>query len=202
MPSDASNWATLAAPPIAAMSAVFATQIFTVWRDRHQRKAQAAYMAMHLAVILEWYATACSELISRNERAQPPPDDEPTPVEAELPELPSYPSYPEGWRSIDRQLAGRCLNFPNKIHESRIAIEHAIEFLDYDEVGEGVTEQAAQRGLEAWKLATALRRRHGLEKAEVSWDYSKHLEETLSAAKKARSERQESSGLFFKGMAA
>jgi hypothetical protein len=196
MPSDVSNWATLAAPPIAAMSAVFATQIFTAWRDRHQRKAHAAYMAMHLAVILEWYATACSEQISRDERAQPPPDDEPTPVKAELPDLPSYPGYPEGWRSIDRKLAGKCLNFPNRIHESRLIIEQATEFLNWeDEVGDVVVEEVAQRGFEAWRLATALRQRHGLEKAEVNWDYSKHLEETLSAAKKARSERENPQGL-------
>ena len=114
-------------------------------------------------------------------------------MEAGLPDLPSYPGYPEGWRSIDRRLAARCLNFPNKIHESRLAIGHAIEFLDDDEIGGVVTEEVAQRGLDAWQLATALRQRHGLEKADVSWDYPKHIEETLSAARKAKAERQQSS---------
>jgi hypothetical protein len=45
----------------------------------------------------------------------------------------------------------RSLQERNERSVARIEIiSHAIEFLDYDDVGEGVTEQAAQRGLEAW----------------------------------------------------
>ena len=83
----------------------------SIYRDSHHRKLQAAYMAMRLAVILEFYASACAHFIQENANVQPPPPTEEFPEwTVELPELPAYPDDADGWRAIDRTLAGRCLN--------------------------------------------------------------------------------------------
>ncbi len=45
-------------------------------------------------------------------------------------------------------------------------INSTIEY-SMDDVGDTPDEQAAEGGLEAWKLAVALRRRHGVEDADT-----------------------------------
>jgi len=76
-----------------------------------------------------------------------------------------------------------------------------------DDLGDTLDEQAAGCGLEARKLAAALRRKHqavlwrtlatairlkhGVGEVNTGWDYAEHLESTLRRAEKAKEERRE-----------
>ncbi|HEX5078202.1 MAG TPA: hypothetical protein VFV80_03560 [Geminicoccaceae bacterium] len=121
------------------------------WAASSKKKDHASYLALRLAVLLESYATACSDFISENAHAEQGPDDRLPHWNTSLPEMPPYPEDDDGWRAIDRRLAGRVLNLPNRIHVSQNIIAWTFELND-DELGETLDEQAAARGLEAWKL--------------------------------------------------
>lgn len=174
------DWATIGKTALGAgVGTALVQGLLAIYRDRRNRKSHAAYMAMRLAVTLEFYAKACADFIQENANVQPPPPDEEYPSwKAELPELPAYPDDADGWRAIDCALAGRCLNLRNKIHASQGLIDETIEY-NMDALGDTLEEQAAARGLEAWKLALALRRKHGVGKADMVWDYVETLERTL-----------------------
>lgn len=147
-------------------------------------------MAMRLAVILESHATSCADFIQSNSNAEQPPDDEFPSWDTGLPELPSYPDDADGWRAIDRKLAGRCLSLRNKLAASQSVIEAVIKYT-MDELGDTLDEHAAKRGLEAWHLAVALRDEHDVEEVDTEWDYVDGLHSALQKVEKARRRRQE-----------
>jgi hypothetical protein len=186
------DWGTVAKSFVGAgFGTAVVTGVLSLYRDRRHRSSQAAYMAMRLAVALEFYTLACADLISNNSNAERRPNEEFPDWTFGLPELPPYPDDAEGWRAIDRKLAGRCLNLRNKIHGSQRIIgatwEHASESL-----GDTLDEQAAERGLEAWQLAVALRHRHGVEEVDAVGENPEYLETVLRSAQKAKKERDES----------
>jgi hypothetical protein len=179
------DWATIVKTIVGAGIGAASAQ----WlRDSRHRKRQAAYMAMRLAVVLEAYAISCSLLIVTNETAEPPPDRD-FGGSAALPELPPYPDDDDGWRAVDRKLAGRCLSLRNRIRESQTFIGWTIEFNDYD-LKEEVYKQVADRGLEAWQLANEMRSKHGVESAKHVWDPLSHLESAQQRVERRRKERQ------------
>ena len=145
---------------------------------------------VRLAVLLESYANACSDFISENAHAEPGPDDRLPDWNASLPKLSPYPVDDEGWRAIDRRLAGRALNLPNRIHASQTGITWTIELSD-EELGETLDEEAAARGLEAWKLAAELRRAYNIEAVEIAWDFPEMLENTLAKAQREKQRNDE-----------
>jgi hypothetical protein len=189
------NWAMLTTAAIgpffgAGFGTALIQAVLPFYRDRRQRKSQAAYMAMRLAITLEFYAWACSTFNANNANAQPDPDSEFPAWDVTLPELPPFPDDADGWRAIDRGLAGRCLNLRNKIHGSQAMINDIIEHALYD-LGNTVARQGAARGLEAWKLAVELRRKHDVEEADTVWNYPGELERTLRQAEKEERESRE-----------
>jgi hypothetical protein len=156
-------------------------------RDHYERKRRAAYMALRLAVFLEAYAVACADFIS--EDSEPPiADDEYPNRTTQLPQPPEYPDDPDGWRAIDGPLAGKCLNLPAKIRGSQRVINSEIEHMFYDHLDDTLDEQAAERGLEAWRIAAALRRTYAVEAVETVWDYAGGLEHSLAHVKQKRAE--------------
>lgn len=172
------------------------------WRTASVRnKAHAGYLALRVAVLLESYAYACSEFISDNGAAPHLPDQEFPEWDTSLPELAPYPDDADGWRAMDRNLAGRILGFPNKVRSSqgiiRLTIEHTLE-----DLGEALDEQAAERGLEAWQLAEELRERYRIPAADVVWSYAKNLQAALDGAKKAQAERAEKQAHYLAELAA
>lgn len=172
------------------------------WRTASTKsKANASYLALRLAVILEGYAYSCSEFISDNGAAPHLPDNEFPEWDTSLPELPHYPDDADGWRAMDRNLAGRVLGFPNKVRSSRGIIRLTIEHTPED-LGETLDEQAAERGLEAWQLAEELRRTYNIPAADVVWSYAENLQAALDAAKKAQAERDERHAKFLEELAA
>ena len=181
---DTTGWDWLASGAKVAFGAGIGTAIVQVglalYRDHYQKKSHAAYMAMRLAVTLEAHAAACLDLIARNNAEEPHPDGQFT-GSATLPVVAPYPDDAEGWRAIDRELAGRCLSLPLKIHANQVEIGWTGTFVeeDWDHVGVIVERMAAGRGLDAWELATALRFRHKIEKADEALNCSVRLTEVL-----------------------
>ena len=166
--------------------------LFVMHRDGRQRKAHAAYMAMRLAVILEAHTAACLEFIGRNDAEQPHPTGRFT-GGVVLPLVEPYPDDAEGWRAIDRGLAGRCLGLPLKIRANQVAIGWTGVFDDddWENVGDIVKEMASSRGLDAWELAKAIRSKHNIEKADKALDYSDQLTANLEKAQQAKANQRE-----------
>jgi hypothetical protein len=105
------DWSTLVQTFVGAgVGTAVVTGLISIYRDHRHKKSQAAYMAMRLAVVLEAVAADCSDLIADNATARQSADEQFPDWKTKLPELPPYPDDAEGWRAIDRKLAGRCLN--------------------------------------------------------------------------------------------
>ena len=191
------DWSTLIQTFVGAgVGTAAVTGLISIYREHRHKKAQAAYMAMRLAVELEAFAADCSNLIASNSIAEQGPDQQFPDWNTEMPEIAPYPDDPEGWRAIDRKLAGRCLNFRNKIVGSRSAIAATVE-LSIDDLENELNEHIAARGLEAWQLAAALRRRHSVEDADVVWSFAGQLEETLRKAEKTKEDRAKAQSSIF-----
>jgi hypothetical protein len=107
-----------------------------------------------------------------------PPDEQYPNLTTSLPELSSYPEDIEGRRALNQTLAGRCLNFPNKMSGSKV-IRSTINYV-MDDPGDTLDLEAARRSLEAWSLACELQEKYGLGGAEPLWDYAKGLAETIA----------------------
>jgi hypothetical protein len=184
------DWATLGNTFVGAgVGSALVQALFSFLRERSQTKKQGAYLALRLAVTLEFFALACADFISENGNAETPPDHEFPDWTVKLPELPVLPDDADGWLAIDRPLADRCLNLRNKIHASQKVIDGTGEFTP-DELGDTLDEEAAARGLEAWKLALELRRKHRLTPADTVYDFAERLEGVLreTGMKKQRRE--------------
>ncbi len=54
-----------------------------------------------------------------------------------------------------------------------------------EELGGVLDEQTAKRGLDAWRLSVALRKRHAVESVEPEWHYAEHLEAKLKVTTEA-----------------
>ena len=119
-----------------------------------------------------------NQKIMTNSCQETPPDEQYPHWTISLVELSSYPEDTEGWRALNQKLAGRCLNFPNKMSGSKV-IRSTINY-DMDDPGDPLDLEAARRGLEAWSLACELQEKYGLGGAEPPWDYAKGLAETFA----------------------
>jgi hypothetical protein len=93
--------------------------IFVIHRDHRQGKAQAAYMAMRLAVTLESYAVACCDFVGKNDVAEYDHERGHPDWDTTLPTLVPYPDDAEGWRAIDHDLAEKCLILPLNANSGR-----------------------------------------------------------------------------------
>jgi hypothetical protein len=60
----------------ASMGSALVQGIFSLVAERRKRRGQATYLAMRLAVLLDAYGQACSDMIDRNRSAEIPPDRE------------------------------------------------------------------------------------------------------------------------------
>jgi hypothetical protein len=173
----------------AGLGSGVAQALLPIYRERRMRRKQAAYMAMRLAIVLENFAWACADLIQANQNARTPANAKYPCREIALPELLAYPEDVDGWRAIAPKLAARVLGLRNKLHESKSTILNTAEF-NKEELGWLLHEKAASRGLEAWRIAVDLRKTHGIEPAELEWDYRDYLRRTLDTAVKQREEHR------------
>jgi hypothetical protein len=148
-----------------------------LWREHVKRKsdaskqeAEASYLALRLAAILEGYAYTCGDLVRTNmmhqlglRMSQDYPEfkkgNHPA-LNCKLPDLPPFPE--EGWHSIDLKLAGRALDLRNHIADSQGVINVADWAFTDDGLFKEINKHAMARGKEAWDTAKDLRSRHGL----------------------------------------
>lgn len=155
---------------------------------------------MRLAVSLEAYASSCLDFIYKNSNAQRHPDEQYPDWDVSLPDVSPYPDDTDGWKALDRRLAGECLNLRNKVHESQGLINSTIEYTP-DDLEYELDRQAAKRGLEAWRLAARLRTQHGVEPADTEWDVAGELERKLKRAEDADRQSRERSSELMEAMA-
>lgn len=161
--------------------------LFKVWGERSRRTAQATYLAMRLAVLLDAFGLACSDMITRNANAEPPPGEE-HPHWEPFPELPSYPEDSEGWVALHRALAIRCLRLRTSIHSSKGVLRGTAEYSE-DDLGDAINQQAAWLGLQARGIADDLHRGYDLQSA--GGEYASSLEEVWNQATKAMQDRRQ-----------
>ena len=159
-----------------------------IWRDGRKKSADSTYLAVRLTVILEAYAAACADLISRNNMAEIWINDDLPRWDIRLPTLTAFPDDGDGWKALDPNLASECLGLRNKIDGSQGMISETIEH-DEMEIGRSVQMQASERGLEAWSLAQRLRKAHRLRPVELVFRYDDFLKKEIERAK-AREKRR------------
>jgi hypothetical protein len=184
---------------LSALLTQLLTGIREGWAARRRTRAQAGYHALRLAVVLEAYANMCAAFLAKNSNAQTRDGEQFPDWDITLPKLPPYPEDAEGWHAIDLKLAARALNLRNRIDGSQGVIHSSIEYTE-DELEHDLDEQAAARGLEAWDLAVAFRRKHGLEQVDLVWDYVEGMRATLASAIATKKEiRERSAALMAAG---
>jgi hypothetical protein len=160
-----------------------------VLRDRRERADRAGYMAMRLAVQLERFASDCADLILKNKEAPHPPDREFPDWDIHLPAIGDYPSDAEGWKSIDRRLAGKALDLPNRIMGSQSIIFSVAQYSEHDLCDE-TTIQAGDRAAEALEIAKGLRTKHNVRTEVPVWDYESTLSTERAEVLQAREEER------------
>jgi hypothetical protein len=173
---------------------------YTLYKDHRAKQDHAVYLALRIAVTLEAYASSCLDLIFRNSSMQDPPDRPYPDWDGGLPELPNYPEDLEGWRSMKRELVARALNFRNKIDGSQGLLNSAAEFGNGEDLIHEIDEQAASRGIEAWEIATSLRKEYSLMPSEVIFDYPSVLRSRLAEAIATKAELQRRQSEMIKAM--
>jgi hypothetical protein len=196
------DWPTIVKGAFGAGLGTVGVQV--VWpliQERRAKKDRAAYLALRVAVTLEAYASDCLDLIFENASLPEPPDQ---PYPDWNPILPKEPSYPvddhDGWRSMTRSLVTRCLNFPNKVRGSQGMIRSTVEYGYGDELSDVIEEHAALRGIEAWEIATSLRKEYHLPPSEAIFDYVEALRARLNIALGGKAAREESQAAMTKAM--
>lgn len=158
-----------------------------IWRDGRKKSADSTYLAMRLAVILEAYTEACTNLLSRNQSAWLAPDGDFPEWETLFPKLPSYPEDGDGWKAMPPHLASACLNLHSRVAGSQSLIREVVE---HDEKGihRAVSKEACARGLEAWSLAVQLRSVGKLPSADTVFDFRGYLDRVSIRLREQQSE--------------
>jgi hypothetical protein len=154
----------------------------TFYRESSRKTESAAYLALRVAVLLEAFASECCDFYFDNANAQEPPN-EPYPAwRTVLPTPPQLPDDTEAWRAMDRGLVAKCLNFPNRVRASQNTIASTIEYT-MDDLEYILDEQASARGVEAWEIASSLRKTYKLDRADMVFDFDKVLRKVLKTSR-------------------
>ncbi|MEI9403548.1 hypothetical protein [Mesorhizobium argentiipisi] len=143
--------------------------------ERWTRKTKADFLALRIAVMLETFTDQCAQLVYDNEYAEEFPDEPLPNWSITLPTFEPWPDDIDGWRSLDQNLVGRCLNFRSERDRQQRVLRDAIEYVE-DDAEKHVAIVAADIGLAAWGLAEALRTEHGLLASQPNPDAAERLE--------------------------
>jgi hypothetical protein len=77
-------------------------------------------------------------------------------------------------------------------------IRSTVEYGYGDELSDVIEEHAALRGIEAWEIATSLRKEYHLPPSEAIFDYVEALRATLNLALGGKAAREESQAAMMK----
>ena len=130
------------------------------WTSGRKEKASVRYLAVRVAVSLEAFSQACSDIVSDVSNYESSGGNIGRQV-TQLPAAPIYPKDDDSWRALDVDLEERVLSLPNRIAMSQQAVRFAGEIDTYDDMTLTCMEQASELGIEAWDVAVALRTRNG-----------------------------------------
>lgn len=170
------------------------------WRaSSEKRKANARYLALRVAVLLEAYADTCSDVageIDLHESSRGHGGKQIT----ELPKVPDYPADDDSWRLVAPDLLDRCLSFPNKVAASQKVVDSVHIWGDRGDLVQQCMEECVDRGLEAWNLAADLRKRYRFEPHSHVYDYADHLRRMKESVIERRKRQDEIGGVDFVDM--
>jgi hypothetical protein len=145
------------------------------WRSSSEKRAaNAGYLALRIAVLLEAYADACSGVVEDIDNH----DSSGGHIGAqtkELPQIPDYPTDDDSWRVLAPDLLDGCLSFPNKVAASQKIVGSVFEWGDNQDMAQQCMKECIDRGLEAWTLAAELRKRYHFEPHSGIYDYADYL---------------------------
>lgn len=163
----------------AGIGTIIVQPLVSYFNDRRTRNRQASYLALRLAVILEAYASACSDLLEKNQNAQWRPDEQFPDWDLRIPEVPEFPDEAEGWRSLELDLAQRALSLKNIRHFSQGSVHAILEFQDADDAIKEITHFTAEIGLESWNIADSLRQKYGINPPKIVYDFTENLKSNI-----------------------
>jgi hypothetical protein len=155
--------------------------MFRDWRiEKKERARRASYAALRLATQLEAYAIECARRIEEVKTSLASNGSYGR-LHARLPEIPPYPADIE-WKSLESSLLDKVLAFPNQLLMSNDVTTFVAED-NLPEDPETATAECLQhcgyRGIQAWDIATHLRKKYGLKSSNVlsdSWNMFQCLE--------------------------
>ncbi|MCJ2164885.1 MULTISPECIES: hypothetical protein [unclassified Pseudodesulfovibrio] len=160
------------------------THLFGMFRDwledRTKRARRASYAALRLAVQLETYAIECARRIEEVKTSLAS-NGYYGKLHGRLPKIPPYPDEID-WKSLEPSLVDEVLSFPNQLLVSNDITTFVAEDHFPDDTELATAEcllHCGYRGVQAWKIATELRKRYGLKSRNVlsdSWNMLQCLE--------------------------
>jgi hypothetical protein len=155
-------------------------------------KRDARYLAQRLAIILEKFSVDCANVITDNDTFNSS-DGNAGKRHSSLPTLGAFPADAD-WKAIDAALMDRVMSMPNELALADQAIYFWWDVVgDPDCVQTETDNQAGQRGLKAWMLASELRRRYGIPASKLpteTWDFVDTLRKHNDAAEAMRRKQQ------------
>ncbi len=166
------DFVTIAGP--AGLVSAGLTHALAGWREKRKSRRQGQYLALRLAIILERYASECSDLVSRIDAAFETNGD-PSTFPTDLPPAPGYPEDDEGWRVLDSSLAHRVLALVVERNAAQAAVTEDWMYCGPTSAPFECSRLAAILGLEAWDTAVALRQRYKLPPYMARFPFHKSL---------------------------
>ena len=157
------------------------TQGAMLWRDHWVARKDRKYWALRLALVFERFAIACAyqredaSLFVQSKGAVGSPH-------VELPALGDLPVEAD-WKGLDHELVAMVLNFPLELEVMKHGARSLWEVVDEDVVAKHCDEQAGEKGLQAIRIADALRKHYRLAQVGLSleWDFRESLQNERAA---------------------
>lgn len=142
--------------------------------ERRSKKAKADFLALQIAIVLENFADRCADLVHENRYTYQAPDHEFPDWSILLPEIDIYPDDVDGWRSLEQNLVGRCLNLRYDRDAAQRNLNEIVNHVPH-ETEEYVALAAEKVGVAALKLAGKLRSGHGVMASQLDTDAEDRL---------------------------
>jgi hypothetical protein len=163
------------------------THLLTQWRERGKLKIKGTISALHVAIALENYAAECADVAGDNMSFRSSKGG----FGVQHSNIPVAPIYPDGvdWEALGVDLTTEALDFRLRVGEARGSISFFAGFADEQGIDE-TTDAAIELGLQAHKLADAIRKKRGI-KMRQHWREDHNTPKWLAEQWVAVQERRE-----------
>ena len=139
-------------------------------KEAKEKRQEATYLALQIAVILEAFAISCAERISSAHYHMAV--EYPGNPDLSMPTLESYPTV-ESWSLVSSKLATRILSFPNILELGRQEMTGWWDEGDPEDRTSVMLGFLGKYGLHAWTVSVDLRKEYKLpafSPRDTSWD--------------------------------